>query len=265
MSHHIKFTNGTLNISSLEFTSSDETDSDHTSQNIKLIMDVGYDYNSSPSDSYNELVNYLEEIMPLESERNDMLDFCSSFFERYNKRRQALILTGNNNLVELLQYTFGNYCATVPNKIFDATCKITQKQLINIGYIKGKHLLVNEEMMSTSKLRLLLIMELLIGYQIIVENLDKELENIVPRFNMVLKMKEESVKEFQEKIKNEKKGKFIELFKIIHLLESKDKLLNCDKYKMDFMLMLLNRYHVVKNAVNGEENVYEDDSTIFID
>lgn len=121
--HLIVFNNGTYDLKIHEFKENVFSDSMNAS--------VGYDYKANHSNSYNELLQFLEDILPNENEREFMLTYLSiALCENILKWITSFVGTGNNGksaLLQLIRTTFGDYYGVVPDQL-SALSELTHMQ-----------------------------------------------------------------------------------------------------------------------------------------
>jgi putative DNA primase/helicase len=110
----IGFTNGVYDLSLMEFREGCPSDN--------ISMSVGYDHTENYSENYNELINFLNDIQPIQEDRDYMLMYLSTALYG-NTLELFTILTGigrngKSKLIELIKLTFGNYFSAVPSQMF---------------------------------------------------------------------------------------------------------------------------------------------------
>ena len=87
-----------------------------------ITMSVGYDYNKKYSENKNELLQFLDDILPIEEDREYFLKYLSTGLIGLNECELFTILTGvgrngKSKLVDLIKMTFGNYFANPKCKL----------------------------------------------------------------------------------------------------------------------------------------------------
>lgn len=85
-------------------------------------MTVGYDYKETYSDYINDLIQFLEDILPIKEDREYLLQYLANSMIG-NQHELMSILTGNgrngkSKLIELLELTFGEYCDSIIPQMF---------------------------------------------------------------------------------------------------------------------------------------------------
>jgi P4 family phage/plasmid primase-like protien len=110
----IGFTNGVYDLSLMEFRGGNLSDN--------ISMSVGYDYIETYSENYNELIEFLNDIQPIQEDREYMLMYLSTALYG-NTLELFTILTGvgrngKSKLIELLELVFGDYYSSVSSSLF---------------------------------------------------------------------------------------------------------------------------------------------------
>jgi putative DNA primase/helicase len=110
----IGFNNGVFDLIKFEFRKGVPED--------YISMSVGYDYADSYTEKYNELIQFLEDILPNKEELEYMLTYLSICLIG-NQLELFTILTGcgrngKSKLIELLGETFGDYFESVQSQLF---------------------------------------------------------------------------------------------------------------------------------------------------
>jgi len=126
-----------------------------------LSISVGYDYCDTKSNKYNELLQFLDDILPNENERNHLISYISLGLVG-NILELFTVFTGSgkngkSTFVKLIQHTFGNYWGAVQNTF------LTKKRL-------NPHLL-NTQILNLSSKRIVTSFESEKKEQLIVGNI----------------------------------------------------------------------------------------------
>ena len=100
-------------------------------------MTTGYNYNENYTEHKDELMRFLEDILPDKLERDYMLRYLSTalvgntleLFTVMTNANGRVGRNGKSKLIELLGQTFGEYFASIKSQIFtrpcpDANCQI---------------------------------------------------------------------------------------------------------------------------------------------
>lgn len=138
----IGFTNGVYDLDSMIFRKG--RPDDYISQT------TGYDYVDSYSDQKDNVINFLEDILPNKNDRDYLMMFISMALTGFNPYETFTIFTGNgrngkSKLMELIRITFGDYYGSAGSKLLTkrnqvAYClNIIKKHIVMIPEIEKKN------------------------------------------------------------------------------------------------------------------------------
>ena len=112
----IGFENGVFDLEKMEFRNGKPEDC--------INMNCGYDFTDTHTEHYEKLLTFLEDIQPVEKEREYLLTYLSGSLIGKNRLEFFTILTGKSGrngkskLVELIAHTLGEYYGPVSSKLF---------------------------------------------------------------------------------------------------------------------------------------------------
>lgn len=214
-------------------------------------MSVGYEYRNDYSENYNDLLDFLEDIQPIKEERKELLNHLSTIL--YGNITELLtILIGKNRsgiskLMELLQLVFGDYsCAILPQLFTRSIPNLNKSNPILLHLLK-KRLVITYEPEKKEILNSEFIKIITEKRNISVKKFNsKEIINFYPNFMIIL------ICNYMPKIDNIDNIKIKEIqfkteFVENPIKDNQKKInnninLNFDKWKTDFMLLLINTY-----------------------
>jgi putative DNA primase/helicase len=119
----IGFENGIYDLTNFEFR--DRKPEDH------VTMSVGYDYLENYSNHKTDLIKFLEDIIPNETDRDFLLKYTSTGLTAYNKEEIVIVLlgqglNGKSIYTELVSLTLGQYFTTCSSDLLtermDSNC-----------------------------------------------------------------------------------------------------------------------------------------------
>ena len=144
----IGFENGLYDLVNLTFRKTEPTD--------YISMTTGYDYSENYTEHKEELMRFLEDILPDKLERDYMLTYLSSGLTG-NTLELFTVLTnsgrnGKSKLIELLGHTFGDYFASIKSQIFTRPCPDANSPDPGLLNLLNKRIVVASEPAKGEKL-----------------------------------------------------------------------------------------------------------------
>lgn len=119
-------------------------------------MSVGYDYTDKYSDNFKELIQFIQDIMPEEKEREYLLTYLSHGLHG-NTLELLTILTaqgrnGKSKLIELINITFGQYFEAISSQLFTRPRPDADKPDPGLLNIIKKRIIIASEPEKNNKL-----------------------------------------------------------------------------------------------------------------
>lgn len=137
-SHFINFNNGVYDLQKHKFKKMQTKNT--------ALMNVDYDYTDKFTEHKKDLIKYLEDLVPIESDRNLLLNCISRGLIEKNNRETCLNIYGDSNsgkttFISLLAETMGDYLIKIDSNILTKSIKKSLKELL---FLKKKRYVTSE-------------------------------------------------------------------------------------------------------------------------
>jgi phage/plasmid-associated DNA primase len=123
-----------------------------------ISMTTGYDYQSEYTEYKDQVIKFFEDIQPNKRERDYMLTYLSLALVGLNKLEQFHVFTGSkgrngkSKLIELLDYTFGDYFSSISSKLLTKERPMANAPDPGLLHLRKKRLVCASEAEQKDKL-----------------------------------------------------------------------------------------------------------------
>lgn len=255
----ICFDNGIFDIEKMEFRNSNQED--------YISISTNYSYCKDPSEKYNDVVRFFNDIMPNENDREYLLKYLASSLYGINAYKQFNIYIGEGSngksmLKDLISNTFGDYYASFNSNILTSALPKPNEQSVYWSDFMKRKIMISSELDyigidNNAKINISLLKNLINRDDIKFRHLNSnETKILKPDFNMILMFNKLPKLPLNDK-------NFMSKCKILNFpvqfvdnpdpnnIYQKKKIYNINEtmktWSNDFMLLLLKYYEKYKN------------------